>query len=138
MGFKTLTPAQVTTLTPAAKEVHTKVFKIARTDTASAVKVKLPAQASIVAVVRQGSVASDAGTTATVTITAANNSGTISTKADDVKGSGATTGFVTMSNLPNVESMPQSGDISISAVYAETGVAATTGGPWNYIVQFVV
>jgi len=137
MGFKTLTPAQLTPITPAAKDVVVTAFQVSRTDTASSVKDMLPADASILYIVREKGVASDAATTATVTITVANNSGTVSTFADDVKGSGATTGFVQMTNLPNLEPLPLTGDLTISAVYAETGTASTTGGPWNYIVAFV-
>lgn len=139
MGIKVInTPvAKVTSTVPVNKDVVTKVFQIARTETASSVKLVLPADSTLLYVVREGGVASDAATTATVTITAANIGGTISSKADDVKGSGAVTGFVTMSNLPNAEPGPLNGDITISAVYAETGTASTTGGPWNYVVVYV-
>lgn len=137
MGIKTLTPSQVTAITPASKAIHIRTIQVARTDTVSSVKAVLPADASILYVVRERGVASDAATTATVTITVADNGGTISTIADDVKGSGATTGFVNMTNLPNLEPLPLNGDLTISAVYAETGAASTTGGPWNYIIAFV-
>jgi hypothetical protein len=137
MGFRTLSPANISPITPTPKDVQVTAFAVARTDTASSVKAAIPADASILYVLREGSVASDAATTATVTITAANNGGTVSSKADDVKGSGATTGLVTMSSLPNLDGLPANGDITISAVYAETGTASTTGGPWNYIVAFV-
>jgi len=137
MGFKTLSPSQVTPITPVSKDVQVKAFTVSRTDTASAVKMILPADASILYILREGSVASNAATTATVTITVADNTSTLSTKADDVKTSGATTGFVGMTSLPNLEPLPLNGDLTISAVYAETGTASTTGGPWNYIVAFV-
>lgn len=129
--------AIVNTNRPVAKDVVAKVFQVARTDTASRVALVLPADATILSVMREGSTASDAATTATVTITVANNGGTVSTKADDVKGSGATTGFVGMSNLPNAEPRPLNGDLTVSVIYAETGTASTTGGPWNYVVTYV-
>lgn len=139
MGILVLnTPAaNVTSTVPVTKDTYTKTFQVARTDTASAVKLILPADATVLNVVRSGSSVSNAATTATVTITIANNGGTVSTKADDVKASGATTGFVEMSNLPNVEPRPLNGDLTISAVYAETGTASSSGGPWNYTVTFV-
>jgi hypothetical protein len=139
MGFLTLSPdvSTLSPITPVGKDVQVKAFTVARTETASVNKVELPADASIIGVVRLGSTVSDAVTTATVTITASNNSGSISTKADDVKGSGATTGFVQMTALPNLEPRPLTGDIVITAVYAETGGASSTGGPWNYLVYFV-
>jgi hypothetical protein len=139
MGFQTLSPAVATIspITPAAKDVQVKAFTVARTETASVLKASLPADASILHIVREAGTASDAATTATVTITVANNGGTVSSKADDVKGSGASTGFVGMTNLPNLQPMPLNGDLTITAVYAETGTASTTGGPWNYIVTYV-
>lgn len=139
MGIPVInTPAaQVTSTVPVAKDVMAKTFSVARTDTASSVKLLLPGDATITSVIRHGSTASDAATTATVTITVANNGGTVSSKADDVKGSGATTGFVTMSGLPNAQPIPVNGDLTITAVYAETGTASATGGPWNYVVKYV-
>lgn len=138
MGILVLnTPtANVTSTVPVAKDVQIKVFQVARTETASVVKLVLPADASILHIVREGSTVSDAATTATVTITAANNGGTLATKADDVKGSGATTGFVGFITLPNTQPTPLNGDITVTAIYAETGGASTTGGPWNYIVSY--
>ena len=139
MGFQTLSPgvATISPITPSGKDVQVKAFTVARTETSSVLKASLPADASILYVMREGSSVSDAATTATVTITAANNGGTISTKADDVKTNGATTGFVGMTALPNLQPMPLNGDVTINAVYAETGTASTTGGPWNYIVAYV-
>jgi hypothetical protein len=126
-----------TTTIPGAKNTIAKYFQVTRTDTASAVKCVLPACASVVQVTVYGSTASDAATTATVTLTIANNSGTISTGTVDVKTNGATTAFVQMTNLPNIESIPAAGDLRISAVYAETGTASTTGGPWKFGIDWV-
>lgn len=137
MGIKTLAPSQITPTTPASKDVVVTAFQVSRTNTVAVLKDMLPADASILYIVREGSVASDATTTGTVTLTVANNSGTISTVADDVKTSGAVTGFVQMPSLPNLEPLPLVGDITITAVYAETGVASAVGGPWNYVVAFV-
>lgn len=138
MGIKAFySTAQVTSTVPPHKGQQIVAFQVARTETASVVKIVLPADATILAIARCKGVASDAATTATVTITAANNSGTVSSAIDDVKTSGATAGAVQMSNLPNLEPIPLTGDITISAVYAETGTASTTGGPWKYIVHFV-
>lgn len=126
-----------TTNIPAAKDVVTKVFKVARTDTTATLKVVLPADASIMSVRFYGGTASDAGTSATVTITAANNSGTVSSGTYDVKTNGAVTGELTMSGLPNVMPVPLTGDITVKATYAETGIASTTGGPWNMSITYI-
>ena len=137
MGYKTLSPSQITTITPASKDVVCKAFQVARTNTSSSVVMMLPADASVIAVIREKGTASDAGTSATVTLTLADNGGTVSSAADDVKTDGGTTGFVQMTSLPNVEPLPPNGDFTLTAVYAETGTASSTGGPWKYIVQYV-
>lgn len=126
-----------TVLIPTSKDVVTKVFAASRSDTTATLKAVLPADASILSVVFNGGTASDAGTTATLTITAANNGGTVSTGTYNVKTNGAVTGVVTMSGLPNIQPVPLNGDITLKATYAETGTASTTGGPWYVVVTYV-
>lgn len=137
MGFRTTTPSPFSAITPASKDARVIVFRASRSDTSATLKAILPGDASIVSIVRQGSVASDAGTTATVTIAATNDAGSVSSGTDDVKTSGAVTGFVTMSGTPNLQPMPLRGDIQIKATYAESGTASNTGGPWNYVITYV-
>lgn len=141
MGFKALDfnpfPTQISPITPPGKAELHKVFTVARTDTASTLKALVPAQSSIVAVTLYGSVASNAATTATATITISNNSGVISTGTYNVLTNGATTGIVQMSNLPNEEPTPLNGDLKINVQYAETGTASTLGGPWKVRVAYV-
>lgn len=139
MGFKQseLVPTQISPLQPSGKAHQVKVFQVSRTDTVSSLKAMLPAQASVLNVIIYGSTASNAGTTASVTVTITNNSGTVSTGAYDVKTSGAVTGFVQMTNLPNIEPLPLVGDLKINAVYAETGTASSAGGPWKVVVEYV-
>lgn len=142
MGFKQIDLVPIstigpTTTSPASKNAEDLIFQTIRTDTAAVAKLVLPADASVLAVTMLGSVASNAGTTATVTITLVNNSGTISTGVVDVKANGATTALVQMSALPNLEGLPAVGDIQVKAVYAETGGASSTGGPWIFRVAFV-
>lgn len=137
MGILTLSPDQVTPITPASKDARVIAFQVPRTQTAAAVEAWLPADATIVSIIRELGVASDAGTSATVTITVTNGGGTVSTAADDVKTNGATTGFVQMTSLPNLQPTPLNGDLKITAVYAESGTASNTGGPWNYVITYV-
>ena len=142
MGFLAtdITPVSSTgptTLIPTSKDVVIKVFAASRSDTTATLKAVLPADASILSVVVNGSVASDAATSATLTLTAANNGGTVSTGTYNVKTNGAATGLVTMSNLPNIQPVPLNGDITLKATYAETGTASTTGGPWYVVVTYV-
>jgi hypothetical protein len=143
MGLKAvdITPVSTTgptTNIPASKDVITKTFTVSRTETSSTLKAVLPADASILTVVKSVGTNSDAATTATVTIVASNNSGAISTgTAYDVKTAGTTAAIVQMPNLPNLEPLPLLGDIKITATYAETGTASTTGGPWYFTVTYV-
>jgi ATP-dependent Lon protease len=126
-----------TVLIPTSKDTVCKVFSVARTDTTATLKAVLPADASIIGVKVFGGTASNAGTSATVTITAANNSGTVSTGTYDVKTNGAVTGEITMSGLPNIQPVPLTGDITIKATYAETGTASSAGGAWNVMVTYI-
>jgi hypothetical protein len=125
-----------TTLIPTPKDVQTKTFAVSRTDTASTLKAVLPADASILSIQKTVGVNADSATSSTVALTVANNGGTVSSANVDVKTLGATAGFVGMSNLPNIQPVPLTGDLKISAQYSEVG-AATTGGPWYFTVLYV-
>jgi len=135
--FTPLSATGPTTNIPSSKDVVVKVWTVSRTDTTATLKAVLPADASLLNIRFYGGTASDAGTSATVTITVANNSGTISTGTYDVKTNGAVTNELTMSGAPNITPIPLTGDITIKATYAETGVASTAGGPWNMAVQYI-
>lgn len=124
-------------LIPTAKDVQTKVFQIARTESASTVKVVLPADASVIEVSKFGSTNSDAGTSSTLNVTIANNTGTISSGTNDLKTTGVTTGHIQMSALPNIQPVPAAGDLKISAYVTEVGTTSTTGGPWYIKVLYV-
>lgn len=143
MGFRPsdITPISSTgptVLIPVSKDVAVKAFSVSRTDTSSTLKCVLPADASILNIVMTGSSNSDAGTTATVTIVVSDNTGAISTgTAVNVKTAGATTAIVQMPSLPNLQPVPLTGDLRITATYAETGTASTTGGPYTFLVTYV-
>lgn len=127
-----------TTLIPLSRDVQVKVFSVSRTDTTNSVKVVLPAGSSVLEVIKNGNTNSNAGTTATVTVTIEDNSGVISSGTPvDVRTAGTTTGHVQMPNLPNLQPLPLNGDLRIKAVYAETGTASDTGGPWIFQVRYV-
>jgi hypothetical protein len=126
-----------TTNIPVSKDVSVKAFKVARTETSDVLKLVLPGDASIIGVKVYGGTASDAGTSATLTFTVANNGGTVSSGTYDAKTNGAVTGEVTMSGLPNLQPVPLNGDLTIKANYGETGTASTTGGAWNVLVTYI-
>jgi len=126
-----------TPITPIGKDLQTKVFVVARTESASTLKAVLPADASIVEISKFGSANSDAGTSSTLNIVVANNGGTISSGTADMKTTGVTTTHVQMSNLPNLQPIPLTGDLRISASVTEVGTASTVGGPWYVKVLYV-
>ena len=126
-----------TTLIPSAKDVQTKVFQIARTESSSTVKAILPADASIIEISKFGSTNSDAGTSSTLNVVVANNTGTISSGTNDLKTTGTTTSHIQMSSLPNIQPVPLTGDLKVSAYVTEVGTASTVGGPWYIKVMYV-
>jgi hypothetical protein len=126
-----------TTTVPVNKDLVVKAFVVNRTDTSATLKAVLPADASIVDVDLFGA-ASNAGTTATVSIGTSTTANEI-INAQDVKTAGGrirpTTSWST--NYPNTQPVPLSGDIQIFAKYAETGTASTSGGPYTVLVYYV-
>lgn len=139
MGFKAveLSPLNgVTTTVPTAKPVLVKAFRVLRTDTTAKLEAVLPAGASIISFQISGA-ASDAGTSATLSIgstTAANEY----VNAQDVKGAGTfIRPAIVGTAIPQVEPIPQTGDVPIYAKYAESGTASTVGA-WIVVVYFVM
>lgn len=121
-----------------AKQPLVKSFSLARTDTTAALQLQLPATAKILYFVCNGDTASDAATTAIVSVgtdSTANQYGTA-----DVKGSGAKAQVFGTGGLGTVDtarSTPIGSNLPIWAKYAETGTASTTGGPWVVDVFYV-
>jgi len=145
MGIKQLDivpygTALPTSISPASKDGALKFFQLARTETSGVLKAVLPASASIMGFLIWG-VASNAGTTATISIGSTSANANEYVNAQDVKTSG---GLViptaTLStNLPNIEPIPQGGsDLVIYAKYAETGGASSAGGPWKIAVWYAM
>jgi len=122
---------------PPAFELLTKTVQIKRTDTTAFQAFTLPKGAVIAGAYVMGTVASDAATTATVSV--GSNPGTtnecvaaFSVKTNGVGyfAAGATAGTSVGSQL--------TADTLIKAVYAETGTASTTGGPWLVKVEYYI
>lgn len=134
MGFKThdLVPLGTygpTSTTPFGREVKVKVSQVTRTDTALTTKLVLPAHSSVMRIDLLTTVASNAGTTATVTVKVG---ATTVINAASVLSTGTTS-----STIIQLEDVPQSGDIVVSAQYAETGTASSAGGPFYFYVYYV-
>ncbi len=124
---------------PKPRESLEKVVKLVRTDTTAFQGAVLPKDAVITGMYVIGHVASDAATSATISV------GTTATAnelidAYDVKtaatGEGynvagaAAVGTAMMTKLTT--------DTPIYAVYAETGTASATGGPWFVKIEYTV
>lgn len=138
MGFLAtdLSPlGQPSPLVPTSKDVVVKAFQVARTDTTAALKALLPADASIINIDIFGT-ASDAGTTATLSI------GTSATSTEIINAQSVLTGgkvaitTAWSANYPNTQPVPVVGDIKLYAKYAETGTASTAGA-WTVVVYYV-
>ena len=137
MAIRPNLPTGVTTLSPPAIELLTKTAQIARTDTARFDAFALPKNAVVAGVYVLGTTASDAATTATISV-GVGGSGTEILNAFDVKGAtgagyntgGAKAGSAMATQL--------TADTVYTAVYAESGTASTTGGPWLVKVEYYI
>jgi len=121
-----------------SKSPLVKSFSVARTDTTATLQVQLPAGSKVLYFVANGDVASDAATTAIVSVGTDVTSNQFGTT--DVKGSGAKSTLFGTGGLGTVDlarSTPIGSNIAIWAKYAETGTASTTGGPWVIDVFYV-
>ncbi len=126
-----------TAITPVNKDLQCKVFQITRTDTTATVKCVLPGDSTVLAMRVYSDTASDAATTATISV-GIPGTNTYYLNTVDVK---TAAGFATIgskaSHMMVLENIPVTGDIQINGVYAETGTASTTGGPFYVTVEYV-
>lgn len=115
--------------------IQAKVGTVARTDTSAKVLFVLPADAMIVGV-RMFGTASDAGTSATVTLkNKPFDTGTAATFATaDAK---TTTGTVAAGSLSGIAYSRIGIAQHITAEYAEVGDASTAGGSWTVVVEYL-
>lgn len=143
MGIKTLDVNPIgnngpTAVTPMGKEILVKVFAINRTDTASVVKCVLPSDATIIDMKVFTNTASDAGTSATISVGINGGSSTYFLNTVDVKtASGKIVPTSKAANFMNLENTPLGPDLSINGMYAESGAASTVGGPFYVVVEYV-
>src|SRR5215213_3376883 len=125
MGFKAIDITPIasygpTAITPSSKDVVVKVFAISRTDTVASVKCVLPADATILDMTVVSPTASDAATTATISVGLSGGSGTNYLNTVDVKTAAGTIRPTTkLTNMMNLENTPLSTDIALTGVYAE-------------------
>ncbi len=144
MGFKQVDVVYPVTTGPTAtspspKEGSLKVFQVTRSDTTASLKCVLPADASILGFLIYGA-ASNAGTTANISIGSTSANSNEFVNAQDVKTTGGLiipTATVNPANMPQIENYPLGQDVQIYAKYAETGGASTAGGPYKVAVWYV-
>lgn len=145
-----LNPSYPDALNPTRKNAHIVPVQVTRTMTSATKVAVLPADATIIAIFKYIQTASNAGTTATVTFagnsTGPGGPGALAFGSDNVLAAGGSTGFITtptvnfVNGIFTLERAPATqtmGDQVITATYAETGTASSTGGPFNYLILYV-
>ena len=122
-----------TTVTAPAVELLTKTVQVVRTDTARFDAFALPKGVVIAGVYVLGTTASNAGTSATLTV-GTSTAGTEILNAFDCK---TNYGYVPAGTAAGSAIGTQlTADTLFKAVYAETGTASTAGGPWIIKVEY--
>lgn len=133
-----LRPNQViTSTTPPAIEVLTKVVQVARTDTTAFEAFVLPKNAVIAGAYVIGYVASDAAITAIIDV--GTNPGTTDDIVDSFSVKTYGKGYFPVDGAVGSAMGSQlSADTLYKAKYTETGTASTTGGPWLVKVEYYI
>ncbi len=125
------------TITLPSKPIHTKRFSVTRTMTAGTdVAFALPKGARIVGYVLSGT-ASDAGTTATLSIGTTSGTPTEHVNALDVKTAATGSGVGLLRGATGAVGGLLTADTIIYVKYAETGTASAAGA-WELFVVYTV
>jgi hypothetical protein len=109
----------------------TLVGRIARSDTVAKTLFRIPANAVPISISYSSPAASNAGTTATISVGKLGGTGTEFLATQDVKTAATGAGQV----VPNGPAATLLGQVTptaidVTGVYAETGAASNAGGPW--------
>lgn len=129
-------PNQVVTVTtPPATACLTKVVQVARTDTTAFEAFVLPKGAVVCGAYVVGATASDAATTAIIDV--GTNPGTADEIVDSfsVKTNGKGY-FAVEGAVGSAMGTQLTADTLYKAMYTESGIASTTGGPWLVKVEY--
>lgn len=142
MGFKAIDITPISALGPTAtspynKDVVVKAFAVNRTDTVATVKCVLPGDATIIDMRVFSPAVSDALTTAVISVGIPGTNTKYLDTVDVKTAAGMIRPTAKLTNIMNLENTPITGDITINAIYAETGTASTVGGPFYVIVEYV-
>ena len=118
---------------------RTKYASVARTDVAAKDLFVLPAGAIPVAVSVYSPTASNAGTTATLSVGLKGGTGTEWLNGLDVKTAGTGAGQTHPAVVAGVLfTSVGASNITLTGIYAETGAASNAGGPWTVAVEYVL
>lgn len=125
------------TLTPKARGTLTKIGSLARTDTAAKELFGLPKDSLIVGIYVIGAVASDAASSATIGIGTTTSANELMT-GYDVKTAATGEGYnpAGAAAVGTALCSKQTADVPVYGIYAESGTASTTGGPWYIKVEY--
>lgn len=123
-----------TPLTPPGRNVQVKTFTIARSETTAAIKAMLPKNAQLMNLYLFAATASNAGTTATVSVGNTSTSNEF-VSAQDVK---TNAGLIRPTTTVGGLWTAATADVPVYAKYAETGTASSAGGPWTVAVEYVI
>jgi hypothetical protein len=131
--------SNVTTTTPKAYDTLTKFVPVVRTDTTAFVGLVLPKYAIPVGYYVLGQVASDAATTATVSVGTSATSNEL-VNGFDVKTAATGVGYnpVAGKAVGAAIGTQLTADTPVYFKYAETGTASTTGGPWIIKIEYLI
>lgn len=128
------------TTTSNTKGGFSKTIVVSRSNTTKDLRAMLPAGAYFTAILvnNTSGAASNAATTAAVTVFAGNNTTQLATA--DVKTAVAPS-VPSLANLDTIASVlgnNSRADIPVYIQYTETGTASSTGGPWAVTLEYVV
>ena len=113
---------------------------VARTDTVAKNIGALPAGVIIVEITILTSAGSNAGTTATLSLGSTSGAPTNIVNVQNVLVAAGTVIYPTSTLNPTVtfgNIISKTADTQLWGIYAETGTASTSGGPWTFLIGYV-
>lgn len=121
------------------RQVTSFVGSVARTDTSAKNLFTLPAGCIPTNILLAATAPSNAGTTATLSVGISGGSGTAFLNAVDVKTAGTGGGSQKPTGSASTQfGVPLAAATIVNGVYAETGGASSSGGPWIVIIEALV
>lgn len=121
------------------RQVTSFVGSVARTDTSAKNLFTLPANCIPTNILLASTAPSNAGTTATLSVGISGGSGTAFLNAVDVKTAGTGGGSQKPTGSASTQfGVPLAAATIVTGIYAETGTASSSGGPWIVIIEALV